>query len=51
MLSSGILSLSAKKVDFGAVNEIIKNEKTLDLDAEYDEKPVEFSGGDCMNCK
>ncbi len=49
---SAVVSLSAKQPDAKITNEIIRNEKPLDLDAEYEEKPVEFgSGNSCLNCK
>lgn len=42
-----IISLSAKEPDKAVTREMIKNEKPLDLDAEYDEEPVTFGGVDC----
>lgn len=42
-----IISLSAKQPDKTITKEMIKNEKPLDLDAEYEEEPVTFGGGDC----
>lgn len=42
-----IISLSAKKPDKAITQEMIKNEKPLDLDAEYEEEPVTFGGGAC----
>jgi nitrate reductase delta subunit len=40
-----IISLSAKQPDKAITREMIKNEKPLDLDAEYEEEPVTFGGG------
>lgn len=37
-----IISLSPKKPDKSITREMIKNEKPLDLDAEYEEEPVTF---------
>lgn len=49
---SAIVSLSAKRPDDEATNSVIQNEKPLDLDAEYEEEPVEFGGNNaCANCK
>jgi nitrate reductase delta subunit len=49
---SSVISLSAKQPDAKVTEAIIKNEKPLNLDAEYEEKPVEFGSGEtCMNCK
>lgn len=49
---SAIVSLSARQPDEKAAELIIQNEKPLDLDAEYEEKPVEFGGDkNCANCK
>jgi len=42
-----IISLSAKEPDKAVTREMIKNEKPLDLDAEYEEEPVTFGGGAC----
>ena len=39
-----IISLSAKQPDKAITREMIKNEKPLDLDAEYEEEPVTFGG-------
>lgn len=39
-----IISLSAKKPDKTITQEMIKNEKPLDLDAEYEEEAVTFGG-------
>ncbi len=39
-----IISLSAKQPDKTITREMIKNEKPLDLDAEYEEEPVTFGG-------
>lgn len=46
-----IISLSAKKPDKKITKEMIDNEKPLDLDAEYEEAPVTFGGGDCNTNK
>ncbi len=43
-LFQAIVSLSAKLPDKAITREMIKNEKPLDLDAEYEEAPVEFGG-------
>lgn len=49
---SAVISLSAKQPDTKVTEAIIKNEKPLNLDAEYEEKPVEFGSNDtCINCK
>lgn len=39
-----IISLSAKQPDKAITKAMIKNEKPLDLDAEYEEEPVTFGG-------
>lgn len=39
-----IISLSAKQPDKAITREMIKNEKPLDLDAEYEEEAVAFGG-------
>ena len=39
-----IISLSAKQPDKAITREMIKNEKPLDLDAEYEEEAVTFGG-------
>lgn len=44
-----IISLSAKKPNKEITKEMIKNEKPLDLDAEYEEEPVTF-GGSAPSC-
>ena len=44
-----IISLSAKQPDKTITREMIKNEKPLDLDAEYEEEPVTF-GGEVPSC-
>ncbi len=44
-----IISLSARQPDKAITKEMIKNEKPLDLDAEYEEEPVTF-GGDAPSC-
>jgi nitrate reductase delta subunit len=43
-----IISLSATKPDKKITGEMIKNEKPLDLDAEYEEEPVTFAGEACQ---
>ena len=43
-LFQAIVSLSAKQPDKAITTEMIKNEKPMDLDAEYEEVPVEFGG-------
>jgi nitrate reductase delta subunit len=43
-LFKAIVSLSAIKPDMKITSEMIKNEKPLDLDAEYEEAPVTFGG-------
>ena len=43
-LFQAIVSLSAKPPDKAVTTEMIRNEKPLDLDAEYEEAPVEFGG-------
>lgn len=43
-----IISLSAKKPNKAITYEMIKNEKPMDLDAEYEEAPVTFGG--CKGC-
>ncbi len=49
---SAVISLSAKQPDAAITNTIIKNEKPLNLDLEYEEKPVEFGANNsCINCK
>lgn len=49
---SAVISLSAKQPDTKVTEAIIRNEKPLDLDAEYEEKPVEFGADNtCINCK
>lgn len=44
-----IISLSAKEPDKSITREMIKNEKPMDLDAEYEETPVTFGG--CKGCE
>lgn len=44
-----IISLSAKQPDKSITREMIKNEKPMNLDAEYEEEPVTF-GGDIPSC-
>ena len=46
-----IISLSAKQPDKAITKEMIKNEKPLDLDAEYEEEPVTFGGASCETIK
>ncbi|MDD2474521.1 MAG: nitrate reductase molybdenum cofactor assembly chaperone [Dysgonamonadaceae bacterium] len=48
-LFKAIISLSAKQPDKTITREMIKNEKPLDLDAEYEEEPVTF-GGEVPSC-
>ncbi|MGD9993629.1 MAG: nitrate reductase molybdenum cofactor assembly chaperone [Salinivirgaceae bacterium] len=49
---AAVVSLSAKEPDIMATETVIKNEKPMDLDAEYDEEPIEFgSNNTCVNCK
>lgn len=49
---SSIVALSAKKPGEAATKQVIRNEKPLDLDAEYEEEPVVFgSDPSCINCK
>lgn len=49
---SAIVALSARQPDENATKAVIQNEKPLDLDAEYEEEPVEFGGDNsCVNCK
>ena len=43
-LFQAIVALSAKQPDKAITTEMIKNEKPMDLDAEYEEAPVEFGG-------
>lgn len=43
-LFQAIVSLSAKQPDKAITSKMIKNEKPLDLDTEYEEAPVEFGG-------
>ena len=47
-----LISLSAKKVAKEAVENIIKNQKPMDFDKEYEEEPVRFGGADnpCNSC-
>ena len=48
---SAVISLSAKQPDKKTTEQVIQNEKPLDLDAEYEEEPVEFGGNNsCTNC-
>ncbi len=44
-----IISLSAKQPDKAITRAMIKNEKPMDLDAEYEEEPVTF-GGEVPSC-
>lgn len=49
---SAVISLSSKKPDAKVTEAIIKDEKPLNLDEEYEEKPVEFGANNtCINCK
>ena len=48
VIFQAIISLSAKKPDKTITREMIKNEKPLDLDAEYEEEPVTFGGEACQ---
>ena len=49
---SAIVALSARRPEEKATKAVIQNEKPLDLDAEYEEEPVEFGGDNsCKNCK
>jgi len=49
---SAVISLSAKQPDVAITDAIIKNEKPLNLDEEYEEKPVEFGASNsCLICK
>jgi len=51
-LLSAVISLSAKQPDGKATALLIQNEISTDTDAEYEEKPIDFSGnGSCINCK
>ncbi|MCF8339107.1 MAG: nitrate reductase molybdenum cofactor assembly chaperone [Bacteroidales bacterium] len=48
---SAILELPAKNPERETVNKIIRSQKPMDLDEEYEEKPVTFGGNnDCTNC-
>lgn len=44
-----IISLSAKQPDKAITEAMIKNEKPLDLDAEYEEEAVTFGGAACSS--
>lgn len=49
---AAIVKLSARQPDKKATEMVIQNEKPLNLDAEYEEGPVEFGGKQsCVNCK
>lgn len=49
---AAVVSLSARQPDKKATESVIQNEKPLDLDAEYEEEPVDFGGNSsCENCK
>ncbi len=49
---SAVISLSSKKPDAKVTEAIIKDEKPLNLDEEYEEKPVVFGANNtCINCK
>lgn len=45
-----IISLSEKKPDEKMTQNMIKNEKKLDLDREYEEEPVTFGGDEGREC-
>lgn len=47
---SAILRLSAKQPEKETVDKIIRNQKPLNLDEEYEEKPVTFGGNNCSSC-
>jgi nitrate reductase molybdenum cofactor assembly chaperone NarJ/NarW len=48
---AAIISLSAKQPHLKVTEEIIDNEKPLNLDAEYDETPVQFgTDNSCNHC-
>lgn len=48
---SAIMELPAKNPERDTVNKIIRSQKPMDLDEEYEEKPVSFGGNnDCTNC-
>lgn len=48
---SAIISLSAQEPQSKVTEGIMRNEKPLDLDAEYEEKPIEFGADNsCKNC-
>ncbi len=50
-LFQAIISLSAKEPNEAVTRKMIKDEKPLDLDAEYEEEPVTFGGGEgCTSC-
>ena len=44
-----VITLSAKQPDKAITRAMIKNEKPLDLDAEYEEEPVTFGGAACSS--
>lgn len=49
---AAIVSLSAKQPDQKVTDAVIKAQKPLNLDEEYAEEPVEFTGpNSCQNCK
>ncbi len=49
---SAVVSLSAKLPNTELTKSIIKNQKELDPDSEYEEDPIEFSSNNpCFNCK
>lgn len=49
---SAIVSLSARQPDEKMTESVIRNEKPLDLDGEYEEEPIEFGeNSSCVNCK
>jgi nitrate reductase molybdenum cofactor assembly chaperone NarJ/NarW len=51
-LFSALISLSARQPDKKMTDLVIKKEKPLDLDNEYEEEPVRFdNNSSCINCK
>ncbi|MDZ7777849.1 MAG: hypothetical protein U5L09_20665 [Bacteroidales bacterium] len=47
---SAIIRLSAKQPDKETVEKIIRSQKPMNLDEEYEEKPVTFGGNHCSSC-
>ncbi|MCF8232202.1 MAG: nitrate reductase molybdenum cofactor assembly chaperone [Bacteroidales bacterium] len=47
---SAILRLSAKQPEKETVDKIISGQKPMNLDEEYEEKPVTFGGNNCSSC-